>query len=410
MTPRVSTARLGLLASLYISQGLPFGFFTQALPVLLRKHGLSLGEIGLSSLLAIPWALKFAWAPLVDRYSVHRFGRRRSWIVPMQVLTIVVLLLTSLGEPAHSFRWVLVAVLVVNLLSATQDIATDGLAVDMLEPHERGLANGIQVAGYRAGMIIGGGALLIFFEKIGWTWTFLTMAALVAATSIPILLSTHERNNAGREAPRAARTSFFRRPYAVRVLLLLAVYKFGDAFAVGMLRPFLADLGLSIGDVGWLIGTVGFVAGLLGALAGGAMVTRIGRKRSLVTFATIQAATVFGYAYVANGHAGHALLYGLCAAEHFAGGMATAALFTCMMDWTEPATAATDYTIQASAVVIATGAAASLSGFSAQGLGYSTHFLLASGLSLAVPPLVGVLFPRVAGSTAHPLEEVQSCV
>ena len=88
--------------------------------------------------------------------------------------------------------------------------------------------------------------------------------------------------------------------------------------------------------------------------------------------------------------------------------MATAALFTCMMDWTEPATAATDYTIQASAVVIATGAAASLSGFSAQYLGYSTHFLLASGLALSVPPLVGVLFPRAGGSTAHPVE-AQSC-
>jgi MFS family permease len=144
---RISASRLGLLASLYVSQGLPFGFFTQALPVLLRKHGLSLAEIGLSSLLAVPWALKFVWAPLVDRYSVRRFGRRRSWIVPMQVMTIAVLLLTALHPPTTSFRWVLAAVLVVNLLSATQDIATDGLAVDMLEPHERGLANGIQVAG-----------------------------------------------------------------------------------------------------------------------------------------------------------------------------------------------------------------------------------------------------------------------
>ncbi len=405
MNYRASTARLGLLTSLYVAQGLPFGFFTQALPVLLRKHGLSLGAIGLSSLLAIPWALKFLWAPLVDRYSVRRFGRRRTWILPMQLLTILVLLFTSLREPTESFRWVLVAVLVVNFLSATQDIATDGLAVDMLEVHERGLANGIQVAGYRAGMIVGGGALLIFFERIGWTWTFVTMAGLVAATSIPIFLSRQERKNVSDEVARRAHAiSFFRRPYAVRVLILLAIYKFGDAFAVGMLRPFLADLGLSIGDVGWLIGTVGFVAGLLGALAGGAMVTRIGRKRSLVTFAILQAATVFGYAYVAKGHAGNAMLYGLCAGEHFAGGMATAALFTCMMDWTEPRTSATDYTIQASAVVIATGAAASLSGFSAQRLGYGTHFLLASGLALSVPPLVAVLFPRNAGPGGRPME------
>src|SRR5437868_6044002 len=78
-----SLRKIGLLGSLYLSQGLPFGFFTQALPVLLRKSGSSLGEVGLSSLLALPWALKFVWAPLLDRHSSASFGRRRSWIVPM---------------------------------------------------------------------------------------------------------------------------------------------------------------------------------------------------------------------------------------------------------------------------------------------------------------------------------------
>ncbi len=409
MIARGTAARLGLLASLYVSQGLPFGFFTQALPVLLRKHGLSLEQIGLSSLLAVPWALKFVWAPLVDRYSLKRIGRRRSWIIPMQILTVLLLLATALREPTASFRWVLVAVLGVNLLSATQDIATDGLAVDMLAVHERGLANGIQVAGYRAGMILGGGALLIFFERIGWTWTFVAMAGLVSIASLPVVMSRE------RDAPAAdplrvhPRTNFFRRPYALRVLTLLTVYKLGDAFAVGMLRPFLSDQGLSIGDIGWLVGTVGFVAGLLGALAGGGLITRIGRKRSLVGFAGIQAVTVLGYAYVAKGHPGNAVLCGLCAAEHFAGGMATAALFTCMMDWTEPDTAATDYTIQASVVVIATGVAASLSGFSAQRLGYGAHFLIASVFALSVPLLVRVLFPKPEGPSV-PTAEAAPCV
>jgi predicted MFS family arabinose efflux permease len=258
-------------------------------------------------------------------------------------------------------------------------------------------------------MIVGGGALLLVFERIGWTWTFVSMATLVAATSIPILISNGEDRRIVDEGRRPARrTNFFRRPYAVRVLSLLTVYKFGEAFAVGMLRPFLADVGLSLGDIGWLVGTVGFVAGLLGALAGGATVTRLGRRRSLVAFALLQAATVFGYAYAARGHVGIAVLSCLCAAEHFASGMATAALFTCMMDWSDPETSATDYTIQASAVVIATGAATSLSGFSAQALGYANHFLLAGVLALAVPPLVRALFPGANAETCEPVE-VASC-
>jgi MFS family permease len=326
----------------------------------------------------------------------------------MQALTIACMLLTSLREPAGSFRWFLVSVFVVNLLSATQDIATDGLAIDMLEPHERGLANGIQVAGYRAGMIVGGGPMLFVFAHLGWTWAFLALAGLVAATTLPILRWTHEPRHAPPHARvERAHTSFFRRPYASRVLVLLAVYKLGEAFAAGMFRPLVVDLGVSIDAFGAL-GVVGFVAGLVGALAGGALVTRLGRRRSLVVFALLQAATVFGYAWVAGTHSRGGTLYALAALEHLASGMATAALFTCMMDWTEPATAATDYTIQASTVVVATGAAASASGFSAQVLGYANHFVLAGGLALMAPLLVRALYPKEAGALAGPVE-VASC-
>ncbi|WP_437275232.1 MFS transporter [Sorangium sp. So ce375] len=407
-SPHLSLRRLGLLTSLYICQGLPFGFFTQALPVLLRKQGISLEGIGLASLLALPWALKFLWAPLVDRFFSPRLGRRRSWILPLQALTIVALGLLSLREPGEGLSSVLVAVLIVNLLSATQDIATDGLAVDMLEPGERGWANGVQVAGYRAGMIVGGGALLVFFDRLGWGLTFALMALAIAILSVPTLLAREV--GGGREGARsssvaAIATSFWRRPHATRVLALIVVYKLGDAFAVGMLRPFLSDLGLSLADIGWLLGTVGFVAGLLGALAGGALVLRLGRRSSLVGFAVLQAVSVLGYAYVARADTGVPLLAALCAFEHFAGGMATAALFTCMMDWTDPECAATDYTLQASAMVIATGVASAASGFSAGRLGYPLHFSMAAALAGLSPILTHLLFPGARFPAKIALEE-----
>ncbi|WP_437677886.1 MFS transporter [Sorangium sp. So ce131] len=395
--PPRSLRRLGLLASLYVCQGLPFGFFTQALPVLLRKQGISLEGIGLSSLLALPWALKFLWAPLVDRFFFPRLGRRRSWLLPLQGLMTVALGLAALRDPREGLSPVLVAVLVVNLFSATQDIATDGLAVDLLEPGERGWANGIQVAGYRAGMIVGGGALLVLFDRLGWGLTLAAMALAIALLSVPTLLAREaERPGEGAQAASvgAIAASFWKRPRAAQALALIVVYKLGDAFAVGMLRPFLSDLGLSLSDIGWLLGTVGFVAGLLGALAGGALVLRLGRRASLVGFGALQMVSVIGYVYVARAAPGVPLLSALCAFEHFAGGMATAALFTCMMDWTTRESAATDYTIQASAMVIATGLAAAASGFSAGRLGYPLHFTLAAGLAALSPVAAYGLFPR----------------
>jgi len=387
-------AKLGLLGCLYFSQGLPFGFFTQALPVILRKQGFSLGQIGLSSLLVVPWALKFLWAPAVDRFSFARVGRRKSWIVPLQLASVVVLALLAPSVVSHSMPALMTAILLLNLLAATQDIATDGLAIDMLAPAERGLGNGLQVAGYRVGMIVGGGALLIFHDRLGWPRTFLAMAALTALATVPIA-AAREPGPMPPAADRSRGRHFFRRPGAARLLLLLGTYKAGDAFATGMLRPFLADAGLTLADIGWLLGTVGFVAGLLGALAGGLLVNQIGRRSSLSAFGLLQAASVAGYAYLAMSKPGQPALYVLAAAEHFAGGMATAALFTCMMDWCGSVSSATDYTVQASTVVIATAGASAASGFSAQALGYFGHFCLATVLALGAVVAVRLLFPPV---------------
>lgn len=392
---RSTIMKLGVLTSLYLSQGLPFGFFTQALPVLLRKQGYSLELIGMTSLLACPWALKFLWAPWVDRTGVSAFGRRKSWIVPLQSLTFTVLLgLAFLPQPVN-MTVILWAVFVVNLLAATQDIATDGLAVDMLNDDERGLGNGIQVAGYRVGMIISGGFLLIIYDTIQWAGTFGVMAVVIGLATLPVLIHKERKPRVSLvKTPSFSRIpGFFRRPGIIPIVCLIVMYKFGDAFATSMLRPFLADSGMGLTDIGWLLGTVGFVAGMVGAIAGGALVNPLGRKRALMAFAVLQGATVFGYAVVAWRGFNAPLIYFLCAVEHVASGMATAALFTCMMDWCRPESSATDYTIQASLVVLANGIASMASGFSAGALGYPAHFTVATVLTVISLIGVFVLFP-----------------
>jgi MFS family permease len=387
-------AKLLLLGTLYFSQGLPFGFFTQALPVLMRKEGFSLGAIGLSSLVAAPWALKFLWAPAVDRFSMARLGRRKSWILPLQLSSCALLCALALLPP--TMATLLVAFLLLNLVAATQDIATDGLAVDLLQPRERGLGNGLQVAAYRVGMIVGGGALLLVYERIGASGVFGTMAALTALATLPVWRAPEPP--ASPVLVQAARSGrhFLRRPGALRVILLLVSYKAGDAFATGMLRPFLSDLGLELKDIGVLLGTVGSCAGLAGALAGGALVQRLGRRSALLAFGLLQVLAVAGYAWLALGKPGFAALAFWCGLEHFASGMATAALFTNMMDWCSEEAGATDYTVMASAVVIATGAASALAGFSAQALGYFAHFCLAALLALLALLAVRQLFPSPA--------------
>lgn len=396
---QVSLVKLGLLSALYFSQGLPFGFFTQALPVFLRQQNLSLTAISLTSLLSLPWALKFLWAPYVDKYGAGRADHRHRWILPLQYAAALTMFGVAWLDPSAQLPLVLAAVLLANLLAATQDIATDGLAVDTLEPHERGLGNGVQVAGYRVGMIVGGGVLLITYATLGWRGTFLTLSALLLLATAPIIFTrpragqpikaalapTQEPKARGWEELKRI-PEFFRLPGMWAWAVVLAAYKLGDAMASGMLRPWLVDIGLETAQIGWMLGAAGFSAGLVGALVGGGAMSILGRRRALLIFGLLQAGGIAGYAIAAWFKLSPELLYVVTMIEHFTGGLATAALFTCMMDRCRPEASATDYTIMASVVVMATGAGQAISGVLATLIGYSGLFSLS-----VVVAIVGVI-------------------
>ncbi|MDI1445433.1 MFS transporter [Polyangium sp. 6x1] len=393
--PKSSLTKLGLLSSLYLSQGLPFGFFTQALPVLLQRMGLSLPAIGLSHLLALPWMLKFLWSPLMDRRGAGRLGRRRGVILPIQVLSASLLFALALPEGGPTIPWLCAAVLCINLLAATQDVATDGLAVDLLDEHELGWGNGVQVAAYRVGMILGGSFLLLVFDAAGFRITLTSLGAMLLVATLPI--TVFREPPAAPPPPRESPSLSYwlTRPGAFSWLGLLFVYKAGEHFASGMLKPFFVDphgAGLGMREVGWMIGGVGFAAGLLGAMLGGGLVRRLGYRRALLGFGTLQAIGVLLYALVASRPVSISALSVVCGIEHLTSGMATASLFTAMMESCRPEHAAADYTVQASVVVAATGVAAAASGFSAGALGYAAHFALAAGLAALAVVFVGVMF------------------
>lgn len=415
-------ARLGLLTSLYFAQGLPFGFFTQFLPVMLRQQGVSLQAIGASYLLALPWSLKFLWAPLVDRYGSERFGRRRSWIVPIQLVSVVAMVALSFVDPRGALKVLFASVLLFNLLAATQDIATDGLAVDTLRERERGLGNAIQVAGYRVGMIVGGGLLLPLYERVRWGGTLVAMAVFMALSSVPIILHKESSDLAKIHTDRgpyraltfatAARgmlqsvTAFgWRRPGIAAWVFMLLTYKTGDSLASGMVRPFTVDMGASLSQIGWMLGILGFSMGLLGAVVGGALVNRMGRKRALIVFGLLQAASVAVYAWIGFARPSVDALAFAAAFEHFAGGCATAALFTVMMDVCRPSKGATDYTVQACAVVVATGTASSLSGVVARLLGYGSMFALSAALCVLGVLYVAAVFDQASAKLHAGIED-----
>lgn len=385
--------KLGVLASLYIAQGLPFGFFTQAMPALLRQQGMDLRIIGLSSLLALPWALKFLWAPLVDHKNLLGTERRRSWIIPMNLAAAACLMVLSLWPlswlASEGFYVLFIILFMVNLFSATQDIATDGLAVENLPPEERGLGNGVQVAGYRIGMVIGGGLLLYFLADLGWQFALWILALLLLLSCLPIwFFKPRQLDHKDKEPALDQWLGFFRQQGIGWWILLLLLYKAGDAFGTVMIKPMLVDQGVTLQDIALMVGSAGFTAGLIGALLGGWLLPYMGRAWAMGIFASLQVIAIGAYALVPMLDLSGPGLYALIIVEHFTGGMGTAALFTLMMDKCRTGLGATDYSIQASLQVVASVLAAVFSGFSAKALGYEGHFLLAGAISMIAVILV----------------------
>ena len=378
------------LISLYMVQGLPHGFFGQAMPVLLREQGVDLRSIGLMSLVALPWALKFIWAPVLDRVSIVPGEYRRSWILAMNHTAVLVLIgLSFVPLPWLTSDGVLALALVlmaVNLLTATQDIATDAVAVENLKPAERGLGNGIQVGGYRVGMVLAGGVLLSFFNHLGWQFSLLSVAALMFVGSLPLYFWKPRAHTKAEQDIWTQWSGFFRLDSPWLWLALIAFYKFGDAYGTQMIRPYLSDMGISLEQMGALLGIGGFIAGLSGALLGGWLAGRFPRATALMLFLALETCAMLGYTLVSEGEI--VTVWLAVIAEHVAGGMATAALFTVMMDRCREHSEGADYAFQSCVVIITGMVAGALSGYSATHLGYVGHFSVAALLCAAAIVLV----------------------
>lgn len=382
---------LGLLVCLYLAQGLPSGLIAHALPTLMRDAGASLSAIGLTGLLALPWALKFLWAPVLERW-----GTRKRWLLLLNLSSLSLMLVLA-SRPleawfAPTLLPLFTCLALLNLVAATQDIATDGLAVSRLVDRLRGVGNSIQVIGYKAGMILGGSLLLVWVDQLGWRSAYLMLCGIFALAIVPVLfmdggarqVPAHEHAGwKGRAGYAGIFQGFVRRPGMGWWLLVVATFKIGDSLASGMVRPLLVDRGVSLSDIGLMSGTVGAACGVIGAVVGGVLLLRVGHRNALMLFGMLQAMGLFAYTLVAAGLDDLFWLFALVAFEQFADGLSTVALFTIMMDVCRKGHPSSDYTLQASLLVIATGVARLGSGFVAEGVGYGMLFTLAGALTIA---------------------------
>jgi PAT family beta-lactamase induction signal transducer AmpG len=406
------TSRLAILAVFYIVQGLPFGFQATALPVYLTASGLSLTKVGFAGALSAPWLLKPLWAPLVDRWTTERFGRRRTWIIPLQAA----LASTCLGAafvPSESLGLLLGLIALTNLFAATMDIAVDGLAIDLLGVDELGWGNIAQVVGYKLGMLLGGGVLVWASQWIGWRGLFLAITSLI---TIALMITLAWREPARERAPEAGEPVHERmatllttlgraiaRPGGLALLVVAATYKTGESISDAMFEPFLVRVAeWDAPQVGLIVGTWGMAFSLLGSFLGGALTVRLGVGRVLVLFAVLRTISLAGVLWL-SGQVGSlddtafvravVLVKGF---EEIAGGGLTTAMFAFMMSRVDRRIGATHYTLLAGVEVLGKVPGGLSSGVLVDAIGFPATFAIGLGFGLAFLPLLVLLRPRAA--------------
>ncbi|MCA8921327.1 MAG: MFS transporter [Planctomycetes bacterium] len=411
--------RKALFALLYLSEGAPIGFLWWALPTRLREGGVPLAEItALSALLAIPWTLKFLWAPLLDTLRGPGWGYR-SWLLLAQtIMGLALIPLAWLDLPTH-LGLVTALCLTHAFAAATQDVAIDALAVATTAPEERGALNGWMQVGMLTGRSLFGGGVL-------WAGAFLGQGVVVVALCLLLagVGTTIRRCDLHEPAPPAAtgasEAGFARRALAVLAAFLrslrAAVFRWriaaGLAFALvagcgfeataGVVGPFLIDLGYGSDTVGAFQALPAVVLMAGGALCGGALADRWGKAR-LVGWALALLAAATGWVgltppAVAGGSVSTAALY--LGPFYAAVGVFTASSYALFMDQTEPAVAATQFT----AFMALTNACESWAVFSVGRLipawGYGPSFGFMALVSLGALPLLLLLWSRPAAATA----------
>ncbi|NOT33233.1 MAG: MFS transporter [Candidatus Eisenbacteria bacterium] len=313
--PDLLATRPGRMAAfffLYMTEGIPLGFTATAIATQMRRQGLGPAEIGaFVASLYLPWAFKWATGPFVDVIASDRLGRRRGWILIMQLLMVATLLIAFPVDYVKNLQFFTVLIFIHNLFAATMDVAIDALAVNVLPEAERGAANGFMFGGAYIGQAVGGAGVLFLVPHLGFPPTFFVVAATILLVTVFVVLPLREPPGPprpavigsklvaiGTEIGQFAKDAFsaFIGSRGAFVGLLFALLP-GGAYALGLaLQSNLAvELGLNDTQVGF-INLWSTVISAVFCVAGGWLSDRFGRR---ITLAWTMAATVLPTLYLA---------------------------------------------------------------------------------------------------------------
>jgi len=387
----IFTPRMLVSFLMGFSCGVPLLLTLSVLQAWMKEEGVDLSVIGLFALVGLPYTLKFVWSPVLDRFTLSFLGRRRGWLLVVQVLLVVAIAGLGLTSPRENPWLVAFAALLVTFFSASQDTVVDAYRREDLRDIELGLGSSLYVNGYRVGMLLAGGGGLILADHFSFRQVYLLLAASLLVGIVTTLICREPEVPAGtprtlREAVFEPFLEYFRREQALLILAFILLYKIGDQMASTMTTPFYLDIGFTKTEIGAVVKLFGFWATIAGGLAGGIVLLKMRMKTALLGFGFLQGVSTIGFSLLALIGNSTPALAAVIAFENFSGGMGTAAYVAYMASITNKKFTATQYALLSSLMGVPRVLASAPTGFMAESLGWFLFFALCA--LIAVPGLL----------------------
>jgi len=381
--------RMAVLFALGFSSGLPLMLTGQTLQAWAKDRQVDVKTIAGLSLVGLAYTLKFAWAPLLDRYRLPFLGRRRGWALAFQLALGVAIAVLGTCDPDEPSR-LAAAAAVVAFLSASQDVVLDAYSTDLLAPHERGAGSAIYVLGYRVAAYGTGVLALVLADRMPWRAVYLVMAALMAVGVIATVLA--EEPAAPARPPRTLAsaviqpfTELWRRLGPRRTALVLAfaaTYEFGYYFTQSLLIVFFKDIGFDNTEIAEVYKIVGLGGLALGGLVAGALGARYSLRRLLVAFGALAAATHLVYVVLALVGKSLPVFAAAVFVDSVANAMVIAAFLAVLMSVCTAAVSATQFALLTSLSSVGQRVFGPLAGLVVAHGGWPALFVAAAALAL----------------------------
>ncbi|WP_414548221.1 AmpG family muropeptide MFS transporter [Anabaena sp. CCY 0017] len=398
--------KMAALTVIGFSSGLPLFLTSRTLQAWMTVEGVDLTAIGLFSLVGIPYSLKFIWSPLIDRFTIPILGRRRGWLITLQIGLLIAIALMAFQEPTEALQLLAINAVAIAFLSASQDIAADAYRTDVLEELELGAGAAVFVLGYRIALLFTGSLALILADNLPWPSVYLLMSLGMVIGIIATVFAPEPKETTPPESLKAAVIlpfgEFFQRQGVVQAILMLVfivLYKLGDSFVNNMSTPFLLQTGFTQTDIGAIQGGMGLIATIVGTLSGGVILSKIGLNRSLWLFGALQAVSNLAYYVLANVGQNYQALVLTINIENFCGGLGTAAFVAFLMNMCNQRFSATQYALLSSFMAVSRDILVAPAGTLAKSTGWPLFFIIS--MVAAIPGLL--LLPLFAPWNPKPV-------